>query len=216
MKPFDAQALLDCYRRGVFPMAESRGDPRLYLVDPDVRGVIPLDAFHLPKRLARTIRSDAFQITVDEAFDAVVEACAEDRPGRDDTWINAPIRHLYGELFDKGAAHSVECRREGRLVGGLYGVSLGGAFFGESMFSDERDASKVALAHLVARLRIGGYRLLDAQFLTSHLAQFGAVEIDRAAYRRRLAAALAVEADFDYAPPSLAGAEALHSISHRS
>lgn len=197
-------------------MAESRDDPRLYLIDPDVRGVIPLDAFHVPKRLARTIRSDVFEVVVDRDFDAVVRACAVDRPGRDETWINTPIRHLYSELHDAGAAHSVECRREGRLVGGLYGVSLGGAFFGESMFSDERDASKVALAHLVARLKLGGYRLLDAQFLTEHLAQFGAVEIERDAYRRRLAAALAVEAEFDYAPPALAGAEALHSTSQTS
>lgn len=216
MRPFDAEALLDCYRRGVFPMAESRDDPRLFLIDPDERGVIPIDGLHVPKRLARTVRADHFQVTVDQSFDEVVEACAEDRPGRDDTWINPAIQHLYGELFDRGAAHSVECRRNGRLVGGLYGVSLGAAFFGESMFSDERDASKVALVHLVARLKLGGYRLLDAQFQTEHLAQFGAVEIPRDAYRRRLAAALELEAEFDYAPPVLAGAEALHSISQTS
>lgn len=216
MRPFDADALLDCYRRGVFPMAESRDDPRLFLVDPDARGVLPIEGLHVPRRLARTVRSDVFQVTVDQAFDEVVGACAEDRPGRDDTWINNPIQHLYGELFDRGAAHSVECRRDGRLVGGLYGVSLAGAFFGESMFSDERDASKVALVHLVARLKLGGYRLLDAQFLTEHLAQFGAVEIPRDAYRRRLAAALDATGEFDYAPPVLTGAEALHSISQTS
>lgn len=216
MRPFDAEALLDCYRRGVFPMAESRDDPRLFLVDPDARGVLPIEGLHVPRRLARTVRSDVFQVTVDQSFDEVVEACAEDRPGRDDTWINNPIQHLYGELFDRGAAHSVECRRDGRLVGGLYGVSHAGAFFGESMFSDERDASKVALVHLVARLKLGGYRLLDAQFLTEHLAQFGAVEIPREAYRRRLAAALDATGDFDYAPPVLTGAEALHSTSQTS
>lgn len=216
MRPFDAEALLDCYRRGVFPMAESRDDPRLFLIDPEARGVLPIEDLHVPRRLARTVRADVFTVTVDQSFDEVVEACAEDRPGRDDTWINSPIQHLYGELFDKGAAHSVECRRDGRLVGGLYGVSLAGAFFGESMFSDERDASKVALVHLVARLKLGGYRLLDAQFLTEHLAQFGAVEIPRDAYRRRLAAALDATGEFDYAPPVLTGAEALHSISQTS
>lgn len=209
MAGFDSDALLTCYSRGVFPMAESRDDERLYLLDPEERGVIPLDAFHTPRRLARTVRSDRHVVGVDEDFDAVVQACAEARPGRSETWINSSIQHLYAELHERGRAHSVECRRDGVLVGGLYGVSLGAAFFGESMFSDERDASKVALVHLVARLNLGGYRLLDAQFLTGHLTQFGATEISRDAYRRRLATALGREGDFFLAARSLTGEEAL-------
>ncbi len=212
MPPFDSDALLTCYSRGVFPMAESRHDERLYLVDPDDRGVIPLDGFHVPRRLARTVRSDVYTVRIDTAFDAVLEACAEARPGRSETWINAPIQHLYAELHERGAAHSVEAWAGGELVGGLYGVSLGAAFFGESMFSDARDASKVALVHLVARLRLGGYRLLDAQFVTGHLSQFGAVEISRDAYRRRLATAVGREGEFHLAPPCLSGEEALDAL----
>ncbi len=213
MPVFDADMLLSCYSRGVFPMAESRDDDRLFLLDPEERGVIPLDAFHVPRRLARTVRTDPYHVVVDEDFEAVVEACAQARPGRSETWINGSIQHLYGELHDRGAAHSVECRLDGQLVGGLYGVSLGAAFFGESMFSDARDASKVALVHLAARLNLGGYRLLDAQFITGHLSQFGAVEISRDAYRRRLAMALAREGEFDRAPFSLSGGEALQALS---
>lgn len=212
MPVFDADTLLSCYSRGVFPMAESRDDDRLFLLDPEERGVIPLDGFHVPRRLARTVRTDSYHVSVDQDFEAVVEACAEARPGRSETWINGSIQHLYGELHDRGAAHSVECRQGGELVGGLYGVSLGAAFFGESMFSDARDASKVALVHLVARLNLGGYRLLDAQFITGHLSQFGAVEISRDAYRRRLATALARDGEFDRAPTSLTGAEAMQAI----
>ena len=212
MPPFDSDALLTCYSRGVFPMAESRHDERLYLVDPDDRGVIPLDGFHVPRRLARTVRSDVYTVRIDTAFDAVLEACAEARPGRSETWINAPIQHLYAELHERGAAHSVEAWAGGELVGGLYGVSLGAAFFGESMFSDARDASKVALVHLVARLRLGGYRLLDAQFVTGHLTQFGAVEISRDAYQRRLAMAVGREGEFHLAPPCLSGEEALDAL----
>lgn len=199
-------------------MGEGRDDPRLYLVDPEERGVIPLDGgFHLPRRLARTVRSDRFAVSADTAFDAVMALCGEGAPDREDTWINAPIRALYGELHRRGRAHSVECRLEGELVGGLYGVSIGAAFFGESMFSRATDASKVALAHLVARLRAGGYRLLDAQFQTEHLAQFGTEEIPRGVYRRRLAAALRQPGDF-YALPAagVSGAAALQAISHRS
>lgn len=216
MPAFDSDALLGCYSRGVFPMGESRDDERLYLLDPDERGVIPLDAFHVPRRLARTVRGDGFEVTVDTAFDEVVQACAEARPGRADTWINGSIQHLYAELHQRGAAHSVECWSGEQLMGGLYGVSLGAAFFGESMFSDARDASKVALVHLVARLNLGGYRLLDAQFVTGHLTQFGAVEISRDAYQRRLAMALGREGDFYVAPPRLTGEEALQSTSQRS
>nr|WP_281380657.1 leucyl/phenylalanyl-tRNA--protein transferase [Brevundimonas basaltis] len=178
--------MLECYACGVFPMGEGRDDPRVFLVEPEHRGVIPLDGFRIPGRLARTVRSEAFQVRVDTAFAAVLDACAALGPGREDSWINGPIRRLYTELHARGHAHSVECWRDERLVGGLYGVTLGGAFFGESMFSRERDASKVALVHLVARLKRGGWRLLDAQFLTAHLSQFGAVEVPQAAYLRTL------------------------------
>jgi leucyl/phenylalanyl-tRNA--protein transferase len=197
MAAFDARDLLDCYARGVFPMADAREDARVFLIDPERRGVIPLERFHVPKRLARTVRADPFAVRVDTAFHEVVLACAAYGPGRTETWINRPIERLYLRLFEIGHAHSVECWEDGQLVGGLYGVSLRGAFFGESMFSRRRDASKVALVHLAARLIAGGYRLLDAQFMTEHLAQFGAEEIGRVEYHRRLARALEVEADFD-------------------
>jgi leucyl/phenylalanyl-tRNA--protein transferase len=193
---FDAEDLLECYARGVFPMADSRDDEELFLVDPERRGVLPLDRFHVPRRLARTVRADLYEVRFDTAFDAVVAACAEPRPGHPETWINTPIRQLYGRLHRMGRAHSVECWSGDELVGGLYGVSLRAAFFGESMFSRARDASKVALVHLVARLITGGYRLLDTQFLTEHLTQFGTEEISRVDYRRRLARALALEARF--------------------
>jgi leucyl/phenylalanyl-tRNA--protein transferase len=193
---FGPRDLLACYARGVFPMADAREDLRVFLIDPERRGVIPLDRFHVPARLARTVRSDPFEIRIDCAFHAVVEACAEAKPDRTETWINHPIERLYVALHELGFAHSVECWRDGALVGGLYGVSLQGAFFGESMFSRARDASKVALVHLVARLIAGGYRLLDAQFMTEHLAQFGAEEIPRREYLKRLDRALAVEGDF--------------------
>ena len=211
---FDIEELVSCYRRGVFPMADARDDDRVFLIDPQLRGVIPLDGFHVAARLARTVRSERFQVSADTDFPAVVEACAEARPGRPETWINGPIQHLYERLHRAGRAHSVECRLDGALVGGLYGVSLGGAFFGESMFSTARDASKVALVHLVARLIVGGYRLLDTQFMTSHLAQFGALEIPRAAYRRRLAEALEAPADFYRFVES--GPDALQAISQAS
>jgi leucyl/phenylalanyl-tRNA--protein transferase len=162
------------------------------------------------------VRADIFEIRADTAFAAVVAACAEPRPGRLETWINQPIQHLYGELFARGLAHSLEAWRGDELVGGLYGVALGGAFFGESMFSAERDASKVALVHLVARLKAGGFGLLDAQFLTPHLARFGAQEIPRREYRSRLARALELEADFYVLPPAASGAAALQAISQTS
>jgi leucyl/phenylalanyl-tRNA---protein transferase len=213
---FTVEDLLACYGRGVFPMAETRDDPRIFLVEPERRGVIPLDAVHIPQRLARTVRSDRFETRIDTAFEQVIDACARPRLDREETWINRPIRELYVALFARGCAHSVECWREGELVGGLYGVSLGGAFFGESMFSDERDASKVALAHLVARLRAGRYQLLDAQFQTDHLSRFGAIEIARADYRKRLASAIEVDADFFALPPKASGAQALQLISQAS
>ena len=188
--------LLRAYGMGIFPMAESADDPELFWVDPERRGILPLDAFHVPKRLSRTIRQGVFEIRCDTEFEGVMRGCAESTSERPSTWINEAILRLYGELFRRGAAHSVEAWRAGELVGGLYGVSIGGAFFGESMFSRATDASKVALVHLVARLVRGGYRLLDTQFVTAHLARFGAIEIPRTAYRRRLAAALRAEAYF--------------------
>jgi leucyl/phenylalanyl-tRNA--protein transferase len=219
MESFSAPDLLACYARGVFPMADAREDARVFLIDPERRGVLPLEGFHVARRLARTVRADPFEVRVDTAFAEVVEACAMPGPGRIETWINRPIERLYLRLHDMGFAHSVECWQEGELVGGLYGVSLKGAFFGESMFSRVRDASKVALVHLVARLIAGGYRLLDAQFMTEHLAQFGAIEIDRRDYHKRLKAALAVEGDFQRAGAggaALTGAAALQLISQAS
>lgn len=201
--------LLRAYACGLFPMAESRDSPELFWVDPERRGVLPFGDFHIPRRLARTVRQELFEIAVDRDFRAVLEACAAPARGRDGTWINGDILMLYEQLYAVGAAHSVECRRDGALVGGLYGVSLAGAFFGESMFHRARDASKVALVHLVARLRAGGYTLLDTQFLTDHLARFGAREVSRAAYRRLLATALAARADFHAAPPTMSGETAL-------
>ena len=188
--------LLRAYAAGLFPMAESAEDPDLFWIDPDPRGVLPLDRFHLPRRLKRTLRSGQYQIRVDTAFDAVMRGCAEPTEMRPKTWINDEILRLYGALYEQGYAHSVEAWRAGELVGGLYGVALRGVFFGESMFSRSADASKVALVHLVARLLKGGFRLLDTQFVTDHLRRFGAVEIPRADYHRQLERALGVEAYF--------------------
>jgi leucyl/phenylalanyl-tRNA--protein transferase len=216
LETFTLDDLIDCYRRGVFPMADARHDQRLFLVDPAKRGIVPLDGFRISRRLARTVRSDRFEVRVDIAFHAVVEACAAPRTGRMETWINEPIQMMCDALFERGLAHSVEAWRDDRLVGGLYGIALGAAFFGESMFSDERDASKVALTHLVARLRTGGFRLLDAQFLTEHLASFGAEEISRAEYARRLAAAVAGSADFSAPGVQPGGGWAVQAISQAS
>jgi len=194
---FGTHDLLACYRRGVFPMGDARDDPNLFLVDPDMRGILPLEAFHIPKRLQRRIRQEPFRVTADTAFSRVMEMCAESADGRETTWINSTILNLYSALHREGYAHSIECWDDtGQLVGGLYGVSLGGVFFGESMFSRATDASKIALAYLVARLIEGGYVLLDAQFHNPHLEQFGLVEIPRADFKRRLKVALEVEADF--------------------
>lgn len=216
MPPLTAADLIAAYSAGVFPMGEGRADERVFFVEPQVRGVVPLERFHVPRRLARTVRADRFEVRIDGDFAGTVAACAAARPGRDETWINRTIEALYGELYARGLAHSVECRLGGALVGGLYGVALGGAFFGESMFSTARDASKVALAHLVGRLIVGGYRLLDAQFLTDHLAQFGAEAVPRAAYLRRLAAALAETGDFYALAPGAGGASVLQAISQTS
>jgi len=206
---FTAQDLLRCYARGVFPMGEARDDPRIFLVEPEMRGVIPLDGFHIPTRLRRTVRSEPFDVRVDTAFGAVIDACAASAPGREDTWINAPIRRLYLELHALGRAHSIECWRDEVLVGGLYGVTLGGAFFGESMFTRATDASKVALVHLVARLKRGGWRLLDAQFRTPHLDQFGLIETPQFVYLRMLERALTAQADPASLSRPLSGAKAV-------
>jgi len=216
MDAFTVDDLVACYRRGVFPMADSREDESIFLIDPERRGVLPLDGFHLPRRLARTIRSDPYEVRIDTAFDAVVEACAASGPGRIETWINGPIQKMYSDLFSRGAAHCVECWADGILVGGLYGVSLGSAFFGESMFSIRRDASKIALVHLVARLIEGGYRLLDTQFITDHLKQFGTTEISRSDYQKRLRRALQDQADFYRLTTGASGEEALQAISQAS
>jgi len=210
------ELLLNLYASGVFPMAEGRDDPRIYVVDPPERGVLPLDGFHIPKRLARTVRQSRFTVRVDTAFAAVLEGCAGGGPDRPDTWINEEIRDLYLALHTRGFAHSVECWRDDVLVGGLYGVRLGAAFFGESMFSRERDASKVALVHLVARLVEGGFTLLDCQFTTDHLESFGVTAIPRRAYRQKLKAALATDADFYRLPGAAGGEVILQAISHRS
>ena len=183
--------LLKAYAVGIFPMAESAEDPGLHWIEPELRGVLPIESFHVPKRLARTVKSDRFEVRVDSDFDAVIDACAAPAAGRRKTWINARIKQLYGDLARAGHCHSIETWADGQLVGGLYGLKLGAAFFGESMFSRATDASKVALVHLVARLKAGGYRLLDTQFITDHLQQFGAIEIPRALYQTRLEAALA-------------------------
>ena len=188
--------LLRAYAAGIFPMSEAADDPGLFFVEPEQRGVLPLDAVHIPRRLARTVRSGRFEVRFDTAFDRVLELCAEAAPDRPNTWINARIRKLYGELFEMGHAHSVESWADGRLVGGLYGVSLKGAFFGESMFSRATDASKVALVHLTQKLRDDGFVLLDTQFLTAHLSRFGAVEVPRREYLRLLGAALEVDAEW--------------------
>lgn len=210
------QVLLKAYAVGIFPMAESADDPGLFWIEPEARGILPLDTFHLPRRLARTVRAERFEIRIDHDFDAVIDACAGAGIERPKTWINGRIRKLYGELFDIGHCHTVEAWRDGKLVGGLYGVSLGAAFFGESMFSRERDASKVALVHLVARLRAGKYRLLDAQFTTAHLTQFGAIDVDRSVYQEMLEEAVAAEADFYRLPGGGTSEVILQSLSQTS
>lgn len=197
---FGLNELLDCYRRGVFPMADARDDPNLFLIDPDVRGILPLDRFHVPKRLARTVRQMPYDIATDTAFSRVVELCAAPHPNRPSTWINPAILNLYSGLHRAGYAHSVEAWKGDELVGGLYGVAIGGAFFGESMFSRARDASKICLVHLVALLREGGYTLLDAQFHNPHLEQFGLEEITREEFHKQLAAALEQNGRFGDVP----------------
>lgn len=209
------QVLLKAYACGIFPMAESADDPELFWIEPDLRGVIPLDDFHLSRRLRRTVRNDDFEIRIDTDFEGVINGCATPAPGRRKTWINQPIRRLYGELFDLGHCHTVEAWRDGKLVGGLYGIHLRGAFFGESMFSRERDASKVALTHLVARLITGGFTLLDTQFVTDHLRRFGAQEFGKHDYAAMLERALTVEGDFQHLRAHASGADVLNVLDGR-
>jgi len=190
------EVLLKAYACGIFPMAESAEDPALYWIEPEQRGVIPLEGFRVASRLARTVRSERFTVVCNRDFDGVIDGCAAPAPGRTRTWINERIRTLYRKLYQRGDCNTVEVYEHDQLVGGLYGVSLGRAFFGESMFHRARDASKVALVHLVARLKAGHYRLLDTQFVTDHLRTFGAVEVSRSAYHKLLDAALVGDADF--------------------
>ena len=192
----DTSLLLRAYSAGLFPMAENRASTEVFWVEPKRRGIFPIESFRPSRSLAKELKRERFEVVTDRDFRAVMRACAESAPGREDSWINEMIVEAYGTLHDAGFAHSVECWQDGALAGGLYGVSIAGAFFGESMFTRRRDASKVALAHLVARLKVGGFTLLDTQFLTAHLASLGAVEIDRKAYMVRLADALDVVADF--------------------
>ena len=206
------QVLLRAYACGIFPMAESADDPQLYWIEPQARGVLPLERMTVPRRLARTIRRAPYEIRIDTAFEEVIEGCASSRPGRRSTWINAQIRNLYRELFRQGHCHTVEVWHEGELAGGLYGVALGGAFFGESMFSNVRDASKIALVYLAARLIHGGFLLLDTQFVTDHLRQFGTVEVEKPEFHARLDAAIEAEADFMRLPRDVSPSEVLDII----
>ena len=205
-----AQTLLDAYASGIFPMAEGRDDPQIFWVDPRKRGIMPLDGFRLSRSLAKVIRRGRFTVTLNRDFAGVVAGCAD----RDETWINAEIAALYGELHGNGHAHSIEVRSGDALAGGLYGVTIGTAFFGESMFSRRRDASKVAMAHVVALLRRQGFTLFDTQFLTEHLASLGGVEISRALYRARLAQALSGHAVFGGPVPDQS--EVMHLRTHTS
>jgi leucyl/phenylalanyl-tRNA--protein transferase len=199
------ELLLKAYAIGIFPMAESADDPALYWHEPLKRGVLPLDTFHVPSRLARTIRQDRFEVRIDSDFDSVIVGCAD----RSATWINQRIVKLYKGLFEMGHCHTVEAWRDGLLAGGLYGVHLKGAFFGESMFSLDRDASKVALVHLAARLKTGGFRLLDTQFITEHLRQFGAIEVPRERFQKLLEMAMEIEAEFWRLPKEVNGSAVL-------
>ena len=208
--------VLKAYATGIFPMSEGRDEPEMFWVDPEKRGVLPLDGFHLPRRLRRTVRQDAFTIRIDSAFEDVMSACAEPASGRWTTWINREIQELFTELHQRGFAHSIEAWEGDELVGGLYGIALGAAFFGESMFSRRTDASKVALVHLIARLRLASFRLLDTQFITEHLRQFGAVEISRADYHSRLTRALSEYSDFSLSGKSLSSSTVLQSIAQTS
>ena len=211
-----ADIVLKAYATGVFPMSEGRDNREMFWVDPEQRGILPLDSFHLSRRLRRTVRQDGYDLRIDSAFGAVMNACAAPASGRWSTWINHEIQDLFTELHRRGFAHSVEIWRNGELAGGLYGIALGAAFFGESMFSRRTDASKIALVHLVGRLRAGGFQLLDIQFITDHLRQFGAIEIPRRDYHSRLASALSGAGDFWLSGRSLSASSILQSITQTS
>ena len=209
------QVLLKAYACGLFPMAESADDPGLFWLEPEQRGILPFNDFHLSKKLQRTIRRDVFEIRVSTNFQAVLNGCSAPVPGREKTWINKEIRRLYSELFEMGYCHTIEAWQDNELVGGLYGVSLNGVFFGESMFSFRSDASKTCLAHLIARLFVGGYTLLDTQFVTDHLSRLGAIEISQADYNTRLGEALQIESDFYALPTDSTGQDVLDVLAKR-
>jgi leucyl/phenylalanyl-tRNA--protein transferase len=208
---FTLDDLINCYRTGIFPMSDARDDDYLFLVDPPLRGVLPFDHFHVSSRLARTVRQDSYSIRVDTAFTQIIELCAEEAQNRTSTWISHSIQALYQALFARGLAHSIEVWDGDSLLGGLYGVSIGGAFFGESMVSRARDVSKIALVHLVARLKVGGFTLLDCQFQTDHLRQFGVMELPKAEYLEKLKAAIDLKTDF-YTLPRTATGQSVMSI----
>ncbi len=212
----DPDELLKAYTLGYFPMARSRSDDTTVWILPDIRGVLPLEETQAPKRLLRTLKREPFAIRTNTRFADVVAACAQKSRGREDTWINHAIEDVYLELHSMGFAHSVECWRDDRLVGGLYGVSVGGVFCGESMFSIERDASKIAMLHLIARLKLGGFRLLDTQFFTPHLAQFGVRECPDSAYQELLKQYLNIPADFNSSPDQCPTLTVLQSITQTS
>ncbi|WP_169545468.1 leucyl/phenylalanyl-tRNA--protein transferase [Sneathiella aquimaris] len=216
MTALTTEILLSAYSHGIFPMSESQDDPEIFWVDPERRGIFPLDDFHVPRSLAKTIRKDPFKITADTCFRQVMKECAASQNGRETTWINRTILDLYTELHQEGHAHSIECWDGDTLVGGLYGVSFAGVFCGESMFSRQTNASKIALVYLVARLKRGGFKLLDTQFLTDHLASMGAIEISREEYHRRLDQALDVEGDFYSLEGGLSSSAILQSITQTS
>lgn len=211
------ELLLNAYANGIFPMADSRDDVELFWVDPTERGILPFKEFHVPRSLKKLVRQEKFDVKINTAFRDVVRACAATSKGRDGTWISQTIEDLYCTLHDYGHTHSVECWKDNKLVGGLYGVSLAGGFFGESMFHTETDASKVALVHLVARLNVGGFTLLDTQFGTEHLAQFGVTEVSRQQYHQLLDNALdKTDADFLKMRQGLSGSTILQSITQTS
>jgi len=212
MAAITPELVLRAYATGLFPMAESRRSNRLFWLDPEQRGILPLENFHLPRRLARTIMKGSFEVKADQNFSGVVQGCAAPAPGREDSWINPEVERLFNDLHRLGHAHSIEVYQDNLLVGGLYGVRIGSAFFGESMFSQEREASKVALVHLVIRLRRGGFTLLDTQFLTSHLRQFGAIEISQTDYKARLGFALRTLARWESDLTPLALSEELSAL----
>lgn len=211
------ELLLNAYANGVFPMAESRDNDEVFWVDPPERGILPLDQLHVPRSLKKLIKQEKFEVKIDTAFREVMRACAATSTDRDDTWINQTIEDLYCDLHSRGFTHSVECWKDGKLVGGLYGVALAGGFFGESMFHTETGASKVALVHLVARLIVGGFTLLDTQFGTDHLAQFGVIEISRERYHGLLDQALGeTDASFQEMRQGLSGSTILQLITQIS